>query len=121
MSDNSGTIKNNNPVWQSEVTHPEICNNLREGLNDVKDPEIGLSIIQLGLIRDVTIQDNHVLIKMILTTPYCPYGPTMLENTRKKAEETINMDVSIDFSLEPWDFSMMDEESSGDWGSWGIF
>jgi metal-sulfur cluster biosynthetic enzyme len=113
--------KNNRPVWQAEATHPEVCEQLREGLKEVSDPEIGLNIIQLGLVRDVTIQENRVLIKMILTTPYCPYGPTMLENTREKAVQAVNMDVAIDFSVEPWDFSMMDEDSGAAWGPWGIF
>jgi metal-sulfur cluster biosynthetic enzyme len=112
---------NNRPIWQAESTHPEICEKLREGLKEVVDPELGLNIIQLGLVRDVSIQENRLLIKMILTTPYCPYGPVMLDNTREKAIQAVNMDVAIDFSVEPWDFSMMDEDAGAAWGPWGVF
>ena len=114
-------VNPNRPVWQAESTHPELSEKLREGLKEIADPEIGLNIIQLGLVRDVIIQDERVVIKMILTTPFCPYGPAMLENTREKAVQALNMDVAIDFSVEPWDFSMMDEDSSAVWGQWGIF
>jgi metal-sulfur cluster biosynthetic enzyme len=114
--------KTNRPAWQAEITNPELCEKLREGLKEIVDPEIGLNIIQLGLVRDVTIQENRVVVKMILTTPFCPYGPAMLENTREKAAQALeNMEVALDFSVEPWDFSMMDEDSSANWGPWGIF
>jgi metal-sulfur cluster biosynthetic enzyme len=53
---------------------------------------------------------------MILTTPFCPYGPAMLESARKKAEEVLEREVGIDFSLDTWDFSMMEEGLGGDWG-----
>jgi metal-sulfur cluster biosynthetic enzyme len=53
---------------------------------------------------------------MILTTPFCPYGPAMLEMTRQKAEEALNQPAQIDLGLEAWDFSMMEEGLGGDWG-----
>jgi metal-sulfur cluster biosynthetic enzyme len=87
-----------------------------EALKEVIDPEIGLNIIQLGLIRDVKIEDDSALVKMILTTPFCPYGPAMLENTRQKAETALNMPAHIDLGMDMWDFSMMEEGLGGDWG-----
>ena len=86
-----------------------------DAFREVVDPEIGLNIIQLGLIRDVTIADDSALVKMILTTPFCPYGPAMLETTRQKAEAALNMPTHIDLGMDVWDFSMM-EEGLGDWG-----
>jgi metal-sulfur cluster biosynthetic enzyme len=53
---------------------------------------------------------------MILTTPFCPYGPAMLESTRKKAEEVLERETSLDFGMDPWDFSMVEEELMDDWG-----
>jgi hypothetical protein len=53
---------------------------------------------------------------MILTTPFCPYGPAMLESTREKAEEGLKMEAHIDLGMEMWDFSMMEEGLGGDWG-----
>ena len=107
--------KKNQVIWDAESTYPELCQALREGLKEIVDPELGLSVIQLGLIRNVRIEENSALVKMILTTPFCPYGPSMLETTRQKAEKILNRPTSIDFGLEPWDFSMMEEGLGSDW------
>lgn len=107
---------NNQPVWQSESTHPELSEKLRAGLREVVDPELGLNIIQLGLIRDVTIEDDNALVRMILTTPFCPYGPAILDTTRQKAETVLGRKTTIEMGMEMWDFSMMEEGLGGDWG-----
>lgn len=104
------------PTWTAQETDPERCEQLRSKLSEVVDPEIGLTILQLGLIRDVNFRDDQTIIKMILTTPFCPYAPMMLEMTRQKAEEALNQPALIDLGLEAWDFSMMEEGLGGDWG-----
>ena len=113
MSSNPGTDQ---PIWQAENTHPDLAEKLRQGFREVTDPELGLNIIQLGLIRNVEISDEEAKIFMILTTPYCPYGPAMLENTRQKAELVLERPTKIEMGLEMWDFSMMEEGLGGDWG-----
>lgn len=113
MSDKPGT---NRAVWDAEATHPEESQKLRDGLNQVLDPEIGLSVIQLGLIRNFRIQDDQALVRMILTTPFCPYGPALIDMTRVKAEESIDMPVAIELGMDVWDFSMMEEGVDMDWG-----
>jgi metal-sulfur cluster biosynthetic enzyme len=112
----NGIPGTNRPVWDAEATHPEQCKLLKAGLAEVVDPEIGLNIIQLGLIRNFQIQDNRAIVRMILTTPFCPYGPAMIETTRQKAEESLKMDVVIDFGTDMWDFSMMEEGLGSDLG-----
>lgn len=102
--------------WTLHDTHPEIVQQLREKLGEVMDPEIGMSIIQLGLVRDVTIEDEIARMKMILTTPFCPYGPALVEMTRQKAQEALNKPVTIEMSMDVWDFSMMEDPSALDWG-----
>jgi metal-sulfur cluster biosynthetic enzyme len=116
MMGNSGETGTNRPVWQIESTHPELAEPLKDAFREIIDPEIGLNIIQLGLVRDVRIQNNETIVKMILTTPFCPYGPAMLENTRQKAEEALKMEAHMDFGMEMWDFSMMEEGLGGEWG-----
>jgi len=106
----------NRPVWQAEATHPELCDQLRKGLSEVVDPELAFNIIQLGLVRDVKIDDDGAIVKMILTTPFCPYGPSMLESARQKAEQVLERPVGIDFGMDAWDFSMMEEGLGMDWG-----
>ena len=112
----NGVPGTNRPVWDSEATNPDQSEQLRVKLAEVVDPEIGLNIIQLGLVRNVRIDTDQTVLKMILTTPFCPYGPAMLETTRQKAEEALNQPVVIDLGLEPWDFSMMEESLGGEWG-----
>jgi metal-sulfur cluster biosynthetic enzyme len=113
MTETSGT---NRPVWQIESTNPELVEKLDVALREVIDPEIGLNIIQLGLVRDVIVSEDSAVVKMILTTPFCPYGPAMLEMTRQKAEEALSMPTHMDLGMDMWDFSMMEEGLGDDWG-----
>lgn len=105
--------------WSIHDTHPDRVQALREKLAEVIDPEIGMSIIQLGLIRDVSIENDMARMKMILTTPFCPYGPAMIEMSKAKAVEGLNMPVTIEMGMEMWDFSMMEDPSALDWGMYG--
>jgi len=102
--------------WKLHETNPELVEIAREKLSEVIDPEIGLNIIQLGLVREVELNGDVVNMKMILTTPFCPYGPAMIEMTRQKAVEAFNKPVTVEMGMDPWDFSMMEDPSSLDWG-----
>ena len=116
MPDTKNSNNTSKPIWQAEQSHPELVEGLKSNLREVVDPEIGLNIIELGLVRDVEIQDHQAEITMILTTPFCPYGPAMLEVTRQKAETFLERPTTIEMGLEMWDFSMMDEGAAADWG-----
>jgi len=102
--------------WSIHQTHPERVQEVRARLSEVIDPEIGMNIIQLGLIRDVEVENDMARLKMILTTPFCPYGPAMIEMTKAKALEGLNMPVTIEMGMDVWDFSMMEDPSALDWG-----
>jgi metal-sulfur cluster biosynthetic enzyme len=113
MTDNN---QNNRPVWDIESTNPELVEALIEELKKVMDPEIGLNVLELGLVRNVAVIDGEAKIIMIMTTPFCPYGPALLETTRQQAEKGLQIPTTIDLSYEPWDPTMMDENARVDWG-----
>lgn len=108
--------QNSKVTWKAESTHTEIIESFTEKMREVVDPEIGLNIIELGLIRNLEIEDGQAKVTMILTTPFCPYGPAILEVTRQKAEDILEMPTTIDMGFEMWDFSMMEEGVGADWG-----
>jgi metal-sulfur cluster biosynthetic enzyme len=103
-------------LWEIHETHPELVEPLRTKLAEVVDPEIALNVIQLGLIRKVSIIEKEVRLYVVLTTPFCPYGPAMLEMIKQKASEALNMPVNIEMGMEPWDFSLMEDPGALDWG-----
>lgn len=108
--------KSSKIIWQADSTHPEVADRLREALREIVDPEIGLNVIELGLVRDVVIEDDKATVNMILTTPFCPYGPALLDMARQKAEKAIGIPTTIELGMEMWDFSMMEEGASAAWG-----
>jgi metal-sulfur cluster biosynthetic enzyme len=103
-------------IWQAESTHPELSEMTKESLRQVIDPEIGLNVIELGLIRDLMIEDDSGHVVMIMTTPFCPYGPAILEMARQRAEAALERPTTIEVGAEMWDPTMMEEGAGGDWG-----
>jgi len=118
MSSPQNEQKPAHTLWQAESTHPSLIEPLKKALREVIDPELGLDVVALGLIRDVNILDNSAEIKMILTTPFCPYAPAMMETTRQKAEAALNVPTTVEFGVEMWDKSMMEEGAIDNWGLW---
>ncbi len=91
---------------------------LMESLRNVIDPEIGMNIVELGLIRNLEVQEepDTANITMILTTPFCPYGPQMIEQVRVAGNSVMTGGVKVEVGTELWDPSMMEEGAGGDWG-----
>ena len=83
-------------------------------LNEIYDPEIPVSIYELGLIYDVRInKKNNVKIIMTLTSPACPVAESLPEEVREEVEKISGVNtVSVDITFEPpWEKSMMSEEA----------
>ena len=55
-------------------------------------------------------------ITMIMTTPFCPYAPQLLEQARRAAQSFLGLPATIEMGLAMWDPSMMEEGAAGDWG-----
>src|SRR5262245_41948262 len=62
---------------------------VRSALETVMDPEIGLSVIDLGLIRTVDVQPDRTRIEMLLTTPFCPYAPQMIADVQQAVRSVV--------------------------------
>jgi metal-sulfur cluster biosynthetic enzyme len=97
---------------QTTVTEDDV----REALRQVVDPEIGMDVITLGLIKQLDLKADSSHVTMILTTPFCPYGPQMLEQVRRTVQEKTGVPTTIEMGLEMWDPSMMEEGAGEDWG-----
>jgi len=65
------------PTWQVETVDYELFEKLDDAFRQVMDPELGLNIMELGLIRDVRLEAESAHVKMIMTTPFCPYAPAL--------------------------------------------
>ena len=76
---------------------------VRQALRQVKDPELDMNIVDLGLVYDVEVDDGQVRINMTLTSPGCPAGP-MITNDIYKAVRALDgvKDVDIDIVWEPY-------------------
>jgi metal-sulfur cluster biosynthetic enzyme len=75
----------------------------RSALRGVKDPELDMNIVELGLVYDVEIEDGGVRVRMTLTSPGCPAGP-MITNDAYRVLRALDgvKDVNIDIVWEPY-------------------
>jgi metal-sulfur cluster biosynthetic enzyme len=77
---------------------------VRLALRKVKDPEINLNIIDLGLIYGIDVTDDHVTIEMSLTSPGCPAGPQIMHDAEEQLRAipgVAGVEVSLVWSP-PW-------------------
>lgn len=101
-----------------EADRPEIeaqKQQIMEALREVYDPELGMNVVELGLIRKIELKPTQCKIEMILTTPFCPYAPAMLREVGDTAEIASGLPTVVEMGAEMWDPSMM-EEGADDWG-----
>ena len=89
---------------------------VKTALRNVYDPELGMNVIELGLIRKLDFQPDLTEITMLLTTPFCPYGPAMLEQVRRATEKATNRPARVTMAMEMWDPSMMEGGVPQEWG-----
>lgn len=89
---------------------------VQNALREVMDPELGMNVVELGLIRDIQIETDNSTITMILTTPFCPYGPAIIESVRTTAEKTSTVPTTVEIGTEVWSPDLMEDGAGGDWG-----
>ena len=73
-------------------------------LQAVLDPDIGLSVIDLDLIREIKFDDpEEAEVKMVLTTPFCPYGPMLINQIQSVAEQAAETPVKVTVLPDKWE------------------
>ena len=98
------------------IINPELMareSEFREALRDVIDPEIGMSIVDLGLIRNIEFDPDETVVTMIMTTPFCPAAGWLIDQVRTKTAETTNGQARVILGDEMWTPEMMEVD---DWG-----
>lgn len=88
------------------------------GLTQVKDPEIGIDIVNLGLVYEVMVEGDTVEIRMTLTTPGCPVGPYIQAEVHR-ALENLPLIQNVQLHLvwdPPWNWNLMSPEAKRDLG-----
>ena len=77
---------------------------VRKALRQVKDPELGLNIIDIGLVYDVAVSaEGAVHVKMTLTSPGCPAGPEIMGDARQTVEALEGVTaVEVELVWEPY-------------------
>ena len=89
------------------VTKEEIL----EAMKVVSDPEIGMDVVNLGLVYDVEINNDRVYIKMTMTAPTCPVTPWILSEAQRVVEELPGVEAAdVELVWEPpWTPSLMSD------------
>jgi metal-sulfur cluster biosynthetic enzyme len=80
---------------------------IRSALETVMDPEIGLSVIDLGLIREVVVQPEKTFVRMLLTTPFCPYAPQMIADVKAATQSVVPQECEVEILPDAWSPDMM--------------
>jgi ATP-binding protein involved in chromosome partitioning len=74
-----------------------------ESLRGIVDPEIGASIVDLGFVKEVLIQEDTITIKMVLTVPGCPLASYLLSSVQLNVEGIAEgKKVNVELLEEPW-------------------
>ena len=96
-----------------------------EALKAVYDPEIGVNIVDLGLVFGAQIDnDNNVLVTMTLTSMGCPLGPVIIQDIQRTVSDLEGTmgpvgDVQVQIVWSPpWSPEMMSEDAKDELGIW---
>ena len=84
---------------------------VREKLKEVYDPEIGINIVDLGLVYDIKVEAGNVEVVMTLTTPGCPLHGSITGGAKAAIENLEGANaVNVDLVWDPaWNPDMMSD------------
>ena len=89
-----------------------------ESIKQIIDPEIGINIVDMGLIYEVDIDDTTVDITMTLTSPGCPAGGQLINGTQHVTQQLDGVEeVNVSVVWTPrWTPELMSEEAKDELG-----
>jgi metal-sulfur cluster biosynthetic enzyme len=94
--------------------HMATQTDIREALRHVDDPEIGVNIVDLGLVYRIELEGARVRIAMTMTSPACPlvdYLKDLVTSAiRERVPDVMDVDITIEWEP-PWDPDMMSDEA----------
>ncbi len=86
----------------SDRTAPDEAT-VRDALRKVKDPEVGMNIVDLGLVYDIEVEGAAVTVRMTLTSPGCPVGPQILGESEQAVRDLEGVDeAKVELVWEPY-------------------
>jgi len=68
------------------MSETDLAEAVRQELRGVMDPELGINIVDLGLVYEIEVEDAHAKVMMTLTSPGCPAGGQILMSAQQAAE-----------------------------------
>ena len=75
---------------------------VRRALRRVKDPELNLDLMVLGLVYDIDITDTHVKARISLTSPFCPVAGSILEEAKQAIESVDGVEsAEVELTFDP--------------------
>jgi metal-sulfur cluster biosynthetic enzyme len=74
-----------------------------DALRSVVDPELGMDVVELALIKQIVVGKESSEIKMVLTTPFCPYAGSMIQQIKDATETVLEHPVKVTVLAERWD------------------
>ncbi len=83
-------------------------------LRMVFDPEIGINIIDLGLVYDILFseEEKRITVRMTLTTEFCPMGESIVQNTEEAMQTAFpGYEILVELTFNPaWSYDRISEE-----------
>lgn len=91
---------------------PATRERIRAALLAVIDPEVGINIVDLGLVYDIESKTDGWRIALTMTSPACPMGESILDDVHAAIEASLALGTSVDIDLvwePPWNPAMMSD------------
>jgi metal-sulfur cluster biosynthetic enzyme len=97
----SGSTETDAPAFDMARRSTELA--ILDALRTVVDPELGMDVVELALIKQIVVGSESSEIKMVLTTPFCPYAGAMIQQIKDATESVLEHPVKVTVLAERWD------------------